>query len=201
MTQTPDFDISHHWVLRARPQDLTEIVLDTSCYDKWCSRVLMRCEVVSRGRDDGLGLRIRVHTKGWLPHSFLFDAEIVDLVAHKSMTVRVTGDFEGISYLEAGRIEDGACHVSLRWITRVEHPVVRRFVPLTRFILARNHIWATNWVRRMIQSELDRRRAGIAKIAAPPPTFGKFLAWARPLHKKRAREMGWSPGNFGKRHD
>ncbi len=201
MTQAPDFDISHHWVLRARPEDLTDVVLDTSCYDKWCSRVLMSCEVVSRGDPDGLGLKIRVHTKGWLPHSFLFDAEVVDLIAHKSMTVRVTGDFEGISYLDVAKVEGGDCHVTLRWITRVEHPIVKRFVPLSRFILARNHTWATNWVRRMIQSELDRRRAGVDEIAAPPPTFGRFLTWARPWHKKRARAMGWSAGKFDETRD
>jgi len=198
---TPDFDILHRWTLRARPEELTEIVLDTSCYDKWCSRALMRCEVVSHGRSDGLGLTVRLHTKGWLPHSFLFTAKVVDLVAHRRMTIRVSGDFEGVSLIDVTEDRGGTCDLTLRWSVDVAHPVVRRFVPFTRYILARNHTWATNSVRRMLQAEVDRRRAGDHEITAPPPTFAPFVNWLRPLHRRREREMGWSSDSSGDLRD
>jgi hypothetical protein len=55
-----------------------------------------------------------------------------------------------------------------------------------------NHIWAVKWVRKMMQAEVNRRRAGQDKITAPKPTFAGFLALTRGFHNRRARRMGWN---------
>jgi hypothetical protein len=132
MPEIPDFDVSHVWRLDARPEELTEIVLDTSAYDKWCSRILMRCEVLKKGAPDGLGLSLRFYTKGWLPYSFLFTATITELVAHEWMRVEVDGDFVGYGDLKINRQQGQTCEIDLRWVTDIHHPQLR---PLVRFCI------------------------------------------------------------------
>lgn len=191
MKNNTDFDIHHRWQLETRPDELTAIVLDTTCYPKWCARILMNCEIVNEGATDGLGLSLRVHTKGWLPYSFLFTATIIDLVPHQRMTVAVSGDFVGYGFIEIDRTDDQHCDLNINWLVDVQHPQLKPLVWLLYPVMKRNHIWAVNWVKRMFQAEVYRRRAGLAEFQAPKPTFGSFLSVARRLHNKRAHQMGW----------
>lgn len=93
----PEFDITHNWTLKAQPEELTGIVLDSSLLHKWGRRIFMRSEILEQGDETGLGMRIRLHSKGWLPHTFLLVATIVDLEPHKWMTVQVEGYLTGMA--------------------------------------------------------------------------------------------------------
>lgn len=189
-----DFNITHHWQLQARPEELAEIVLDTTAYEAWCARILLKCEVLEEGGPDGLGLHLRFHTKGWLPHSFLFNAKVIETVDCQSMVIAVTGDFEGHGYIEVTGQEAETCFLKLNWVIDVHHPVLRRFVRFFHPILTFNHIWAVRQVRWMMQNEIKRRRAHKVDFATPAPTFGRYLGLMRHLHGKRAAQMGWRTG-------
>jgi len=192
MKKPPDFDVSHRWKLQAQPEELTRIVLDTTAYEKWCARILMRCEVLDKGADDGLGLRLRFFTKGWLPYSFLFTATITDLVPDERMRVEVDGDFVGYGDLVIDQRDDEFCHIDLRWVTDIHHPQLRPLVRFLHPVMKGNHIWAVRWVRRMMQAEINRRRTGSDQFAAPKPTFGRFLALSRGWTNSRAKQLGWT---------
>lgn len=189
--QKTEFDISHSWTLTARPEELTEIVLDPELLHRWGGKVFMRGEVLEQGQPDGLGMRIRLHSKGWLPHSFLMVAEIIDLEAHKWMTIKVDGDFDGIGDLSVTPIDQEHCTAVLRWRTDINHPQLRYMVRFLRPVLNLNHRWAVNSVSKVIQKEIDRRRAGNADIAPVRPTFGLFVRFLNGLNKKRAKILGW----------
>jgi len=194
MEPLKDFDIQHKWRLETRPEELTDIVLDTACYDKWCARILLAYEIIAPGDAQGRGLSLRFHTKGWLPYSFLFTATIVDLVPHAFMKLKVEGDFEGFGYTEITGHDTTHCDLNLRWHVDVKHPLLRALVPVFRMVMRKNHIWAVNWVGRMMQAEVHRRRQRLNDFAAPPPTFRSVLAILNPGHKSRARRMGWASG-------
>jgi len=186
-----DFDIRHQWQLRCAPEELSEIILDTNCYAQWCARILLNCEIVETGDKQGRGLSIRVHTKGWLPYSFLFDVKIVDLEPHRWMKVQVSGDFEGSCLLEVTGFDGVNTRLNLHWQVDLHHPILRKLRPLLHPVMVANHRWAVGWIRRMMQRELDRRRAGIDMISAPKPTFGGFLGFQAARHQARAAGRGW----------
>ncbi len=191
MSRQREFDILHHWQIKARPEELSEIVFDTTAYDTWCARILLGHEVITPGGQDGLGLSLRFYTKGWLPYSFLFCATVVELVPNERMLIKVSGDFVGFGEIWLERFEEDICHIRLRWNTDIHHPQLRPLVRIFHSVMKINHIWAVRWVRRMMQAEVTRRRVGRADILAPKPTFAGFLNLTRYFHTRRAGRMGW----------
>lgn len=189
--EKPDFDVVTTWRLEAEPEELTAIVLDPELIHLWCPSVFLDSELVERGGADGLGMTIRLYTKGFLPHSFFFVARIVDLVPHRSMTIAVSGDFEGRGEMLVVPGPDGICDARLRWRVRVMHPYVRRFVRLFRFVLVANHKWAMRYARRLMQEEVFRRRRHSNGFTRAQATFPHNLPMVRAWQRRRAAHRGW----------
>jgi Polyketide cyclase / dehydrase and lipid transport len=179
-----DFDITTEWILEAQPEELTDIVLDPEHLHLWCPSVFLQSEVVEKGGLDGLGLTVRIQSKGWLPHSFFCQAEIIDLVPHQTMDVQVSGDFEGIGRLAVEPGDDGLCRAVLHWRTNIRHPYIRPLVPVLHPLFVLNHKWAMRKARAQMQAEVDRRRKGANAFPSATPTFPHNLAFFR---RRRAR--------------
>ncbi|MEO9613700.1 MAG: SRPBCC family protein [Nitratireductor sp.] len=193
--EIPDFDIETHWRLEARPEELTAIVLDPELIHRWCPTVFMGSELVARGDADGCGMTIRLYTKGFLPHSFFFVAQVVDLVPHRSMTIAVSGDFDGTGFLTVEPRPGGICLARLHWRVRIAHPYVRRFVRIFHPVLVANHKWAMRRAHRLLQQEVLRRRRLSNAFAAAKPTFPHNLALVRAWQRRRAAQRGWHISN------
>jgi len=187
----PDFDITTHWQLDARAAELSAIVLDAEQLHLWCPNVFMHGTLVDKGAPDGLGITIRLHTKGWLPHSFLFIAKIVEVVPNKSMTIAVKGDFNGAGYISLSETPDGQCAAKLRWVVEIEQPLIRRIVRILNPIFVLNHLWSTRQARKLMQAEVYRRRKGANQFAVAKPTFPHNLPGFRKRHFGRAAPLRW----------
>ncbi len=189
----PDFDIVTDWRIEAEPEELTAVVLDPELLHLWCPTVFMYGELVRRGRADGLGMTIRLHTKGFLPHTFFFVAEVVDLVPHVSMQLALSGDFDGVGSLSVTPTGDGWLDARLRWRVTVRQPWIRRLVRLLHPVFMLNHKWAVGNARRLMQAEVYRRRRRANAFAPARPTFPHNLAFVQVWQRRRSAARGWVP--------
>lgn len=187
----PDFDIETFWRIEAEPEELTAIVLDPELLHLWCPTVFMYGELVERGRADGLGMTIRLHTKGFLPHTFFFVAEVVDLVPHVSMELALTGDFEGAGSLAVARAGDGWLEARLRWRVVVRQPWLRHLLRIFHRVFEINHKWAVGNARRLIQAEVHRRRTRSNAFAPARATFPHNLRFVQAWQRRRSARRGW----------
>jgi hypothetical protein len=188
----PDFDIATHWHLDATGEELTAVVLDPERLDVWCPTVFMRVELVARGRPEGTGMKVRLYTKGLMPHVFFFEAEIASCVPHRSMELAVSGDFEGTGSLRVDPAPEGGVIGTLRWRIVVKQPYLKFFVPLLRLVLELNHKWAVRRVWKLIQAEVWRRRSGANAETEARPTFPHNLPGLRAWQIRRSAARGWS---------
>ncbi|GAB5449126.1 SRPBCC family protein [Gymnodinialimonas sp.] len=157
-SESVDFDMTTEWTFRVEPEELTAIVLDPERLDQWCSRVFLKADVIEKGRPDGLGMKMHLHAKGKLPFSFDFFAEITELVRHKSMTITLNGDFEGVGESRSEPIGDGLCISKMRWKVDVHQRQIKPFLFILKPIGRLNHDWAVRRVCMQLQKEIDRRR-------------------------------------------
>ena len=174
-----DFDVVTKWELRASPAELTRIVLDTNSVHQWCPSVFLKTKVIRTGRpDNGLGMEIMLHTKGWLPFSFFFCAKIIEAVKDQSMTVSLSGDFEGLGICNIQANGDERCSSTLRWQVNINQPHLRPFLWMLKPIGMLNHSWAVRRIYTELQNEIDRRRDGeeinSPKTATFPHNFQAF---------------------------
>lgn len=171
LSESVDFDMTTEWKFRVEPEELTEIVLDPERLDQWCSNVFLKGDVIERGRPDGLGMKMHLHAKGWLPFSFDFFAEITELVRHKSMIITLTGDFEGVGESSTEPIGDGFCNSEMRWKVDVNQPHIKPLIKFLKPIGRLNHDWAVRRVCMQLQKEIDRRRDGSKLLEKAEATF------------------------------
>ena len=186
-----DFDIVTHWELEARPEELTDILLDPDVVSRWATTVFMACEVLERGAPDGMDMEIEVHAKGLLPHSFFFGGKVTALEPHHWMAFDVYGDFVGKGLITVEPAGDGHLRTTFRWKIDVTHPWVRRVVRALHPVFVWNHVWAVRRLSRMMQAEVYRRRARVGEIAEPAPTFPHNLAPLRRWQRRRFASRGW----------
>ena len=187
----PDFEITTQWELEARPEELTDIVLDPDQLQFWCPNVFMRGELVHKGAADGLGMTIRLHTKGWLPHSFFFIARIAELVPHRSMTISVQGDFNGAGYMDVSETSPGHCVANLTWRVDISQPYIRYFVRVLKPVFVLNHIWSASQSRKLMQREVLRRRNRSNTFSAVRPTFPHNIPGFMNLKVRRSAPKYW----------
>ena len=187
-----DFDVKTSRTLRATPGELTALVLDPALLAQWSGKVFMHCEVVEQGDAEGRGMRLKIFSKGWMPHSFLFDICISDLEPDRWMIIDAKGDFEGQARVDVTAISPEEVRGDIHWRTDINHPQLRFLVRLLRPVLTLNHKWAVAKIARMAEAEIARRRRGANTTHAPAPTFGIWMRFLGKSMSRRARAKGWS---------
>jgi len=186
-----DFKLTTVRYLDAQPEELTDVGLDPEQLDKWCSSVFMYGELVERGAADGLGMTMRLHVKGFLPHSFFIVVKIIDVIQHKYMRVAVTGDLEGIG--DVTLVPDGAgCQWYLDWRMSITRGWMRPLGRIFHRAFLWNHKWAMNRAARLVVDEVHRRRAAAdGQIVEDRATFPHNLVIVRHWQRRRAAASRW----------
>lgn len=186
----PVFEVTTRRRLDAHPEELTAVLKDIELLQDWCSSVFMRCDVIDRGDPDGLGLTLRLHVKGFMPHSLFIIVRIVDVVPHRSMRVAVTGDLVGDGDITLVPDADG-CEFLLNWRMSFTRAWMRPLARVLHPLFIRNHMWAMDRTSRLIVAEVHRRRESTGQIVRTRATFPHNLAIYRSWQERRAAATRW----------
>ncbi len=107
---------------------------------------------------NGLGRRVRLHTKGWLPYTLTWEFEIVESRYPHGYTLVATGDFDGRGVWTFE--QDGAfVDATYDWRLSAEKPLLRNLSFLLKPVFEANHRWAMAQGEQSLKLELARRRA------------------------------------------
>ena len=119
----------------------------------------------------GVGQRVKVVTKGWLPYTIRWEFEVVESQYPHGFTIVASGDFDGRGVWTFE--QDGAfVDITYDWRLRAEKPLLRNLSFLLKPLFEANHRWAMARGEESLRLELARRRAASdterARIPAPP---------------------------------
>jgi hypothetical protein len=137
---------------------------------RWWPSVYLDVEELQPPDARGLGRRVRLRTKGWLPYTIRWESEAVESRYPHGFTILAYGDFEG-----RGRwtFEQDGPSVNLRydWRLRAEKPLLRNLSFLLKPVFEANHRWAMRQGEESLKLELLRLRASSddARARVPPP--------------------------------
>jgi hypothetical protein len=118
----------------------------------------------------GVGRRVSVHTKGWLPYTLRWEFEVVESRYPHGFALVANGDFEGRGVWTIE--QDGAfVDATYDWRIRAEKPLLRSLSSVLRPLFEANHRWAMRQGEESLELELARRRArsNDERLAVPPP--------------------------------
>jgi len=164
----------YHFVSRWRVEgmcgEVADILGDPLALPRWWPSVYLDVHELRPPDAHGIGRRVRLLTKGWLPYTLRWEFEVVDSRYPSGLTLVANGDFDGRG--EWTFVQDGAfVDMTYDWRIKAEKPLLKNLSFLMKPIFEANHRWAMEQGETSLKLELARRRASseAARAQVPPP--------------------------------
>jgi hypothetical protein len=158
------------WRVEATCGEVADVLGDPLALARWWPSVYLAVAEVRPPDARGLGRRVRVHTKGLLPYTLVWEFEVVESRYPYGFTLVASGDFDGVGVWTFG--QDGPLvDITYDWRITAEKPLLRRLSFLLKPVFEANHRWAMSQGEVSLKLELARRRAtsGAVRAQIPPP--------------------------------
>ncbi|MEM7069336.1 MAG: hypothetical protein AAF478_10680 [Pseudomonadota bacterium] len=159
--------IQGKWSLHGQITDLQETLSNPQSILEWWPEAFMRSEIVHNGHENGIGRVVRVHTKGWMPHSFQFLIKLVEVSGTERIILETQGDFDGYSVIQLHE-ENGLIFAEYDWRVAVRQPLIRYLVPFAKSVFEANHHWVMERGRTGLQNYLYKvagNNAGLSSVS------------------------------------
>lgn len=151
-----DFHLVTCWRIPAQIGDVADILTLPQDFPRWWGQVYLAIRQTDPGDADGIGRRIEVHSRGWLPYHLHWQGTLVESDLPHRWVIDATGDLTGRG--EWRLVQRGpVAEVTFDWRIRADRPLFRLLAPLFAPVLAWNHRWAMAQGEEGLRSELARR--------------------------------------------
>jgi len=158
------------WRVEGTCGEVADILGDPMALPRWWPSVYLSVTEFAPPDAHGVGRRVRLLTKGWLPYTLSWDFVVTESNYPYGFSIAASGDFDGSGVWTFA--QDGACvDIVYDWRIRAEKPLLRALSFVLKPLFAANHRWAMAQGETSLKLELARRRAtsDVDKRAIPPP--------------------------------
>jgi hypothetical protein len=158
MMSAHSFRLISVWRVQGSIREVADILSEAEDFPRWWPEVYLGIEVLAPGDANGIGRRIAVHSRGWLPYHLHWTGELVSADLPATWRIRAEGDLAGEGVWTLRQIGAEA-EVTYDWQVRADRPLFRRLAPLLKPVFAWNHRWAMAKGEAGLKRELRRRRS------------------------------------------
>jgi hypothetical protein len=170
-----DYHFITNWRVQSTLEEVNEILGDALDLVRWWPSVYLDVKELAPADANGLGRRVGLYTKGWLPYTLRWEFVVTDIRGLTGFTLVASGDFVGRgiwTFASAGPW----VNLTYDWLIRADKPILRYGSFVMKPIFAANHRWAMARGEDSLKLELARRHARTpderARVPAPPgPTW------------------------------
>ena len=175
----PGYTFVTRWRVEGTCGEVADLIGDPLLLPRWWPSVYLSVEELSPPGPGGVGRRVRLRTKGWLPYTLGWELVVVESSYPHGFRLEASGDLVGRG-VWTFRQDGPDVAIEYDWRVDLEKAWLRRLSPLLRPLLEANHRWAMAQGEQSLVLELARRRATTpeAQAAIPPPPGPVTLAGA-----------------------
>jgi hypothetical protein len=179
------------WRLHATRDEVATVLADPADLARWWPAVYLGVRVLEPGDERGIGRRVELYTKGWLPYTLRWRFRVTASDVPAGFALEAEGDFVGRGtwrFRELRAPGDPAgplTEAEYDWRITAEKGILRRLSPVLKPVFGANHRWAMAMGLQSLRLELARRHAVddpaiLAALPDPPgPTFPHNLGRRR----------------------
>jgi len=159
------------WRVKGATSEVYDIISEPLEYPRWWPSVYLQTHEIEHGDKDGIGRRISLYTKGWLPYTLHWESSSTEAKRPNRLAIRAEGDFNGRG-IWALEQEGDFVSVTFDWKLTADKPLLRYLSFLLKPAFSANHRWAMERGRESLDLEIARRHAQTPeerhRIPAPP---------------------------------
>ena len=146
------------WRVQATAEEAFAIISDPLEYPRWWPEVYLATADLLPGHPGGVGRRVRLHTRGWLPYTLRWESTVTEVSRPHRLEIRASGDFNGRGIWSL--VEDGEfCDITFDWKLVAEKRLLAALSFALRPAFEANHRWAMARGEEGLRLELARSRA------------------------------------------
>jgi len=153
-----EYHFVSHWRVEGTCGEVADVLGDPLALSRWWPSVYLRVEEIRPGDSRGIGRRVQLHTKGWLPYTLTWELEVVESRYPHGFTITAAGDFDGRGIWTFEQ-DGSAVDITYDWRLKAEKPLLRNLSFLMKPVFEANHRWAMARGEESLVRELERRRA------------------------------------------
>jgi Polyketide cyclase / dehydrase and lipid transport len=146
------------WKIKASREEVYNILEDVGTLTKWWPSVYLDVNILEKGDENGIGKKVKLHTKGWLPYTLKWDFEVINVKFPTGFSLKAIGDFIGSGEWKFTTLDHLTTEVRYDWNIEVTKPFLKFFTPVLRPVFAANHRWAMAKGEESLRQEVLRRR-------------------------------------------
>src|SRR5215207_8002342 len=84
-----------HWRVKAELQEVVDILGDAESLPRWWPSVYLEVHELEKGDEHGIGKRVSLYTKGWLPYTLRWQFVVTESNSPHGFSLAAEGDFIG----------------------------------------------------------------------------------------------------------
>ena len=165
------YELTTRWRVEGTCGEVADVLTDPLELARWWPSVYLEVRQLEPRDAGGLGGRVWLRTKGWLPYSLRWEFSVVESRYPHGFAIAAQGDLtgRGVWTIE----QDGRfVNVTYDWRVRAGKALLRRLSFILKPMFEANHRWAMDQGKTSLELELARRRAtsdaSRAAVPAPP---------------------------------
>ncbi|MBI4850759.1 MAG: polyketide cyclase [Acidobacteria bacterium] len=145
------------WEFNAQIEEVFKLIENGADLPRWWPDVYLAARAEKSGRLDRIGDKIHFHTKGWLPYTLSWTAEVTSFRPPNHMEIKAIGDFVGKGIWSLSQ-EGNLTKVQFDWHILAEKPLLRYFSFIAKPIFSWNHHWAMARGYESLRAELSKQK-------------------------------------------
>jgi hypothetical protein len=179
-----EYRFTTRWRVRGTTcERVSDVLGDMDRIPHWWSSVYRECNVVEPGGAHGLGRRVAVTTKGFLPYAIRWRFSVVEECYPHGSRIVADGDLEGEGRWTLTQDGDDVA-ITYDWRVRANKPLLRRFGRWLRPLFAANHNYTMRQGLRGLRAELAGRPATSVRHGERRERRKRVAAGAPAAHEK-----------------
>lgn len=171
MPKSNDYRFVSDWQVSGKIEDVFRILQDVERLPIWWPSVYLTVKELDKGHSGGIGRKIDLHTRGWLPYTLKWQMTIEEVEYPHHIALTAEGDLQGKGVWHLKQVGE---HVHLRydWHVQANKGLIKKLSPILKPVFAMNHRWAMKQGETSLKLELQRLQAKsmseALQIAEPP---------------------------------
>ena len=158
------------WRVKSTCEEVYRILEKAEDLQRWWPSVYLDVMETEKGQPGGIGKKVSLYTKGWLPYTLRWNFEVTKAEFPRGFALKAYGDLEGRGEWVFTQ-EGDTCCARYEWHVLAEKPVLKMFSFLLKPVFSANHHWAMKKGLESLEIELERlkKTAGSAQKNVPLP--------------------------------